>query len=223
MGWVGVGCAVVWLGRAWADTDALLGIWLTTATNLVTWEARVRQTRHLKAFTQPLMSTGRVWFAFPNRFRWELGDPPQSVALRSGEELTVLAPTFRRAEKYRLDPGQPGPTRDLMGLLDTGFPRDAASFRAQFGVLGVETNADVWRFRLEPRSASARRMLPELRLEVAAGDRSLKATELVLADGSRLRNDFEELRRNVPLPATLFTTNLDATWKLSSPGAPAPR
>lgn len=217
----------VWLaacpGRVQADSDALLGTWLTAATNLVTWEARVLQTRHLKAFTQPLMSTGRVWFAFPDRFRWELGEPPQSVALRSGPELTVLSPAFRRAETYRLDPGSPGPTRDLMGLLDTGFPRDAASFRAQFTVLGLETNPAVWRFRLEPRSASARRMLPELRLEIGAADRSLRATELVLADGSRLRNDFEELHRNVPLPNTLFTTNLDASWKLSRPGAPASR
>src|SRR6266581_4757742 len=58
-----------------ADTRSLLAQWLSAQTNLQTWSADVTQTRSLKTLTQPLTARGRVWFAAPNRFRWELLEP----------------------------------------------------------------------------------------------------------------------------------------------------
>lgn len=71
---------------------------------------------------------------------------------------------------------------------------------------------------MEPQSASVKNMLPELKVEIAAGTKQLIATELILKDGSRLRNEFKELRRNSELSTDLFTTNLDATWKITTSG-----
>ena len=214
-------CGVLWSGILNdADKDQLITEWLSASKSLQTWEAQVLQTRHLKAFTQPLVSTGKVWFATPNQFRWQLGEPVQSLALRAGSELWVLSPKLRRAENYRLDSLGNGPAKDLMGLLDMGFPKDEASFRKQFRILDVSTNAMTWSFRMEPQSASVKNMLPELKVEIAAGSKQLIATELILKDGSRLRNEFKELRRNSELSTDLFTTNLDATWKITTSGPP---
>lgn len=210
---------VVWVGILNAsEKDQLVTEWLSAAKTLRTWEADVLQTRHLKAFTQPLVSTGKVWFATPNQFRWKLGEPAQSLALRNGPELWVLSPKLRRAEHYQLDSLGNGPAKDLMGLLDMGFPKDESEFRRQFRVIEVSTNASKWGFRLEPQSASVKTMLPELKVEIAPGTKQLMATELILKDGSRLRNEFKELRRNSDLSAALFTTNLDATWKITTTG-----
>ena len=67
-------------GRA-ADTNALLGSWFAAQTNIQTWTSEFVQTRTFKSLTQPLMATGHVWFAAPDRFRWEIPNPP-SIAIR---------------------------------------------------------------------------------------------------------------------------------------------
>lgn len=218
-------------GVSWAvaatpsgSESSLLERWLHQAQGLKSWESNFVQTRHLKALTQPLKTTGRVWFAAPDRFRWELGDPPQSLVLRDGALLQVLSPRLHRAEQLSLTNVAAGPMREAMALLDTGFPRDAETFQTQFKLLSTRTNSgsggeSSYAFRLQPRSAAARRFLPELTVEVAGRDLQLTATELQFADGSRLRNDFTGARINPPVDPERFRTNLDASWKIVVPGA----
>lgn len=197
--------------------DAVLGQWLARQTNLTTWSADFVQTRNLRALTQPLTTPGRVWFRAPAQFRWELGRPAQSVALRGEADLLILAPKLKRAERYPLAAFATGPMGDALALLDTGFPRDAASFTNRFAVLGLtETNA-THAFRLQPRAKAAQKVLTELTVFVATNDFQLRATELVFRDGSRLRNDFTNAAENAPLAAGQFEPGLDATWKVTEP------
>src|SRR6266516_4257266 len=85
-----------------ADSESTLTRWLAAQTHIQTWSAEVIQTRALKSLRQPLTATGRVWFAAPNRFRWELGNPPQTIALRQPEQMLVIYPKLKRVEKYPL-------------------------------------------------------------------------------------------------------------------------
>lgn len=213
--WIVVGLVAGFAGLASAGPaeDALLSRWMGVATNLTTWEATVVQTRHLKALTQPLVATGHVWFATPVSFRWELGQPAQSIALRSSNELVVLSPRLRRAERHALGEGAAGPVHDLMVLLDAGFPRDVDGFRRRFEVLGVGTNAGLVSLQLRPRDAAARRMMPALGIELDPQSMQVRATELTFADGSRLRNAFSEVVANGVIPESTFHTNLDSGWK----------
>ena len=204
-----------------ADTaDAVLDRWLAAQKNLTSWSADFVQTRHLKALVQPLTAPGRLWFVAPDKFRWELGSPVQSIALRADADLLVLAPKLKRAERYSLTELQKGPLKDALALLDTGFPREPADFRRRFNLLALtETNA-TYAFHLQPKAATVRRLLPELTVVVATNDFALAATELVFADGSRLRNDFTNAVKNPAVDAALFTPTLDATWKVTEPMKP---
>src|SRR5947208_1264401 len=65
-----------------SDTAGLLDSWLAAQTNVHSWTAEFTQTRKLKALAQPLVTTGHVWFVEPNRFRWEIGQPAQTIAVR---------------------------------------------------------------------------------------------------------------------------------------------
>jgi outer membrane lipoprotein-sorting protein len=201
-----------------AESDSVLEGWLAASSNLTSFQATVVQTRHLKAFTQPLVSTGRVWFANPGRFRWELGNPTQSIALRSEDSLVVLSPRLLRAERHAVGTGTRGPAKELMELLDVGFPRDAREFKTRFDLVEVSTNLSAWVLRMRPRSSMARRMMPQLSVDLEASTLALRATELTFADGSRLRSDFSDIVTNAPLSAELFRTNLDARWKISGTG-----
>ena len=117
---------------AQAQTEKLLDQWIAAQTNLHTWSADVVETRALKSLSQPLVSTGKVWVAMPNRFRWELGQPAQTIALRQPDQLFIIYPRLKRVEKYPLTGNQTGPWRDALALLDASFPRNRADLDSHF-------------------------------------------------------------------------------------------
>src|ERR1043165_9659598 len=100
-----------------ADNTTLVTEWVAAQTNIHSWTAEFVQTLSLRALTQPLTAAGRVWFAAPNRFRWELGTPPQTIALRQSEQMLVIYPKLKRAEKYPLTGNHAGPWTDTLALL----------------------------------------------------------------------------------------------------------
>ena len=202
-----------------AGTNTVLDAWFAAQKNLHTWSADFTQTRALKTLTQPLIAKGHIDFAMPNDFRWELGQPAQTIALRHGDEMFVIYPRLKRAERYPLGAGTPTEWRDTMSLLQAGFPRDRKEFDAQFQILSLMETNGVWQLSLQPKSVFTRRMMPELRIGLATNDFSLASTELVFVDGSRLRNDFTNAVLNPPLDEKLFEWTPPADFKITNPFA----
>ena len=202
-----------------ADTNSVLDAWFAAQKNLHTWSADFIQTRALKTLTQPLVAKGHIIFAMPNDFRWELGQPAQAIALRHGDEMFVIYPRLKRAEHYSLGAGTPTEWRDTMSLLQAGFPRDRKEFDVQFQILSFTETNGAWQMSLQPKSAFARRMMPELRIGLATNDFSLASTELVFVDGSRMRNDFTNGVMNPVLDAKLFEWSPPADFKVTNPFA----
>src|SRR5438132_7391159 len=109
-----------------AESNSLLATWLAHQPNIQTWSADFVQTRALKSLTQPLTATGHVWFAEPNRFRWELGNPPRTIAVRAPNEMLVIYPLLKRVERFPLTGSQTGQWRHALALLATRFPQTQA-------------------------------------------------------------------------------------------------
>ncbi len=203
-----------------AEHDALLDNWLSAQTNLHTWSAELIQTRTFKALTHPLVSTGRVWVAIPDRFRWELGQPAQTIALRQPDALHIVYPRLKRAEKYPLGDKQQGPWREALALLEASFPRSRAEMDSRFRVVSATpTNSD-WQLALQPKSSMARRMIQEILVCFHTNDFSLTATELRFGDGSTMRNDFFNASRNPPIEPRIFDANLEPDIRVVEPLRP---
>jgi outer membrane lipoprotein-sorting protein len=200
--------------------EPVVASWLAAQTNLHTWSADFVQTRALKSLTQPLMATGQVWFAAPNRFRWELGRPPQTIAVREPNELLVIYPRLKRVEHFPLSGEQAGRWRDALSLLEAGFPRTQAELQAQFHILSQSLQGQVCELALQPKAAAAKRLMPEIRIDLDAKDLSLRGTELHFADGSVLRNDFTNAVLNPKLDPVLFAPTIPADYKHVEPLKP---
>ena len=215
-GWVLLFCLAALTVRA-AEQTPLLDTWFAAQTNLHTFAADVIQTRTLKVLAQPLVSTGRVWIAIPDRFRWEIGSPAQTIALRLPSTLFIIYPKLKRAEKYPLDDKQPGPWKDVLSLLEASFPRSRADMESHFRVLSVTQTNATWQLALQPKSSLARRMMAEIDICVRTNDFVLTATEMKFADGSSMRNDFTNTVLNAPLPDECFDAKLDPAIKVVEP------
>jgi outer membrane lipoprotein-sorting protein len=203
---------------AFADPgNTLLDRWISAQTNLHTWTADCTQTRFLKVLSQPLVSKGKVWVMVPDRFRWELGQPVQTAALRQQDQMLIIYPRLKRVEKYPLQGVQPGPWKDALALLDASFPRSRSELESRFHVSSVTETNSMIQVTLQPKSAFARKFMAEIRVNLNTNDFSPLATELRFSDGSCMRNDFTNGVVNAPLTPEFFDAKLDPDFTVVEP------
>jgi outer membrane lipoprotein-sorting protein len=200
-----------------ADLDRLLDRWCAAQTNVQTWSADVTQTRSLKVLSQPLVATGKLWLAMPDRFRLELGQPAQTIVLRQPDQLLIMYPPLKRVEKYPLRDAQAGTWKDALALLEASFPQSRAVLESCFRVVSaVQTNSIV-RLSLQPKSASARKFMTEILVSFHTNDFLPTATELKFSDGSSIRIDFTNAVLNAPLAEGLFEAKPAPDFKVVEP------
>ncbi len=206
-----------------AATETNLSVWLANQANIRTWQADLTQTRNLKTMAQPLTSEGHLWFAAPNQFRWELGVPPQTVAVRQSNQVLVIYPKLKRVERYRLNSGERNPMQDMLSLLEAGFPRSETDLESRFKMLSTTEENGVMQLVLQPKASAARRWVKEVRIQIAAETGSLKSTSLEFADGSSMRNDFKNIKMNPVLDPKIFAPEIGSDYKIVEPGAKGAR
>src|SRR5688572_17775987 len=134
--------------------------WLERQSSVQTWTAELVQTRKLKSLSKPLTTRGRVWFAQPKLFRWELGDPPQTIALRQPDAVLLIYPRLKRVEKYDFNKG--GPWEQALTLLEAGFPKNFAEIESKFKILRGETRDSAYVLVMEPKQG--KNMIPKLEI-----------------------------------------------------------
>jgi outer membrane lipoprotein-sorting protein len=191
--------------------------WLKAQTQVRSWSADFTQIRTLKSLAQPLTASGHVWFTAPNQFRWELGHPAQTIAVRASQELLVIYPRLKRIERFPLNGQQAGPWRDALGLLEVGFPQSQSELEAQYDILSQDVKDEACELALQPKSAAARRMMPGLKIWFDTRTFALRSTELRFADGSTMRNDFSNPELNPHVDPQLFSPPVPSDFKVVEP------
>lgn len=200
-----------------ADVNTVLDGWFAAQKQVKSWSADFIQTRRLKTLTEPLVAQGHVDFAMPDDFRWEIGQPARTIAVGDGHSMFVIYPLLKRAEQYPLGPNTPKQWRDLMSLLQAGFPHSRKEFEAQFQVKSLTETNGTWVMSLSPQSSYARQMMPELRLGLGTNNYALESTEMIFVDGSSMRSDFTNAVMNPTLDKTLFHWSPPADYKVAEP------
>lgn len=186
------------------DTNTVLNGWFDEQAKIKGLSTDFVQTRAMKTLAQPLTATGHLWFEPPDKFRWELGHPPRTIAIRHDDEMFVIYPQLKRAERYALGANAPAQFRDAMALMTAGFPTSREQFDSKFQIISLTQTNQQWTLDLQPRQSAARSFLPEMRIFLAVDNYLLTGTELVFADGSRMRNDFTNIVLNPPIDESKF-------------------
>lgn len=207
-------------GAHWAqaaESQQLLADWLSAQSKVKTWTADFKQTRTFKALTEALESHGKVWFAAPDHFRWELGAPAQTIVVRQPNQLTILYPKLKRAEQFALNQKQARPWSDVLALLEAGFPRNQADLEARFRIVSTETDSQSVSVTLQPRSVAARKMITLIRIEFDPRSFSLLQTDLQFSDGSKMSNEFRNAKLNPELEPDLFAPKIHSDYQVVNP------
>src|SRR5213079_3324168 len=72
-----------------------------------TTQADFQEQRMIRLMKKPILSSGKVWFQPPNKFRREVKGNSSSLTVSDGRELWIYYPNFKSAERYPLGKGSP--------------------------------------------------------------------------------------------------------------------
>jgi len=197
---------------------ALVDSWLTASSKVRSWSADFVQTRRLKTLARPLTAEGRVWFEAPNSFRWELGNPPRTIAVRNPKEMLVIYPRLKRAERYPAEDKVQNSWSEALALLQVAWVQSRSEFDERYRLLSMTPKEKNLELLLEPRSKAAQKLIRKIKIEVSISDFAPRATELEFADGSLLRNDFSNCEVNPSIDSELFTPQLDSCQRRNESG-----
>jgi len=199
-----------------ADYDEQFNKWFEVQTNMQNWSGEFTQTRTLTVLNQPLVSSGKVWVK-RGEFRWELGNPTSTIVLRTPDQLLIVYPRLKRAEKYPLGAVPTGPMKDALALLDASLPRDRASMEEHFKLLSAALTNSTLQMTLQPRSEAARKFIGEVVIGFHTNDYIIASTRMKFADGSTLQNTFTNIVVNQPLAPDVFEPKVPADYTVSEP------
>jgi outer membrane lipoprotein-sorting protein len=194
-----------------------LTAWMDQQAKIMTWSADVVQIRNLKSLVRPLKSRGKVWFHQPNRFRWQLGDPPRTIAVRKDDELLIIYPRLKQIERFAAGEDIDPAWKQVLALLEVGFPSDADTFFSRYELITTTRFKKSWKFELRPAAEVARRLLDRVTVEVSTRDYTLLATELVFPDGSTMKNQFIHRKLNPDLDMALFDFEIEEGYTVVDP------
>ena len=72
-----------------------------------TTQADFQEQRVIRLMKKPILSSGKVWFQPPNKFRREVKGSSPSLTVSDGRQLWIYYPNFKSAERYPLGKGSP--------------------------------------------------------------------------------------------------------------------
>lgn len=182
--------------------------WIASQAGMKSLSADLVQTRKFRTLKDPLERPGHVWFQTPDAFRWELGSPPTRIVLRYKDEMAMIEPEKKRAE--RMDPQAMGQRagQPKMGLMEFPLATDFAAFERQFEILDLQTQGTQCSLTILPRDPESRKVMRDIRLEFDTSNNHLLAFEITFRDGSSLRNEFSRIEINAQIDPRTFGYDL---------------
>ncbi len=190
--------------EAAAPSVAPIKKWISQQADVHTLAADFVQTRRLRVLRDPVARPGKFFFRAPGTFRWELGTPPETIALRRDDEMSLISVKAKKVTRTDLASlAEKSGMRDLPMM---EFPMAASyeDFARRFEVRRVEiagTRCDV---EVMPRDARAQKYLKRLSFAFDTENGNLLLFEIVFRDGSEMRNEFSNVQVNRKLAPGTF-------------------
>ena len=190
--------------RGAANDLAMVQRWLSTNSGVTSVKVDFTQTRKMRAIKLPIRQSGTLWLDYKtNRFRWQTGNPPQTIVVKPSSEVFILRTREKKYERRRAGGGvAPG-----MGALANGFPRSVAEFQRKYRLQGIESKNGSHRIVATPLGASGRGV-NTFTFVVDHPSFRLTGIEIDLKDGSSVKTAFRDVQTNVAVPRSLFEPDL---------------
>lgn len=178
--------------------------WLGTNSGVNSVKINFTQTRTMRSLKVPIRQSGTLWLDYRSgRFRWQTGNPAQTIVVKPASHLFILRTPMKKYEKRPAGAGgAPG-----MGALASGFPRSYSDFQRKYRLQKVEPRHNTHRIVATPLGAGGRGV-NTFTFVVDQRSYKLVGIEIDLKDGSSVKTVFNGVQTNAAVPLSLFQPDL---------------
>ena len=160
-------------------------------------QADFQEERVIRLMKKPILSSGKVWFQPPNKFRREVKGNSPSVTVSDGRQLWIYYPNFKSAERYPL--GKGSPLDSTVAAINSAL--NLENIENMFQINAAKTDKG-YELALTPHTPSMRRAFQKLDLRVNDNLR-VERTDMLLPNGDRIVTTYSNQMR-APIPAYTF-------------------
>ena len=173
-------------------------------------QADFQEDKNIHLLNKPIVSTGKVWFEAPNKFRRELKGNSPSITVSDGQQLWIYYPKFHSAEHYSLGKRSP---------LDAGIAALTASLNLEnveqtYRITATKTDRG-YELDLAPRTPSMKRFLERFTIRIN-NELQVEATEMLQPNGDRIFTTYRNESRE-PIDPGIFEFSPPPGTDITSP------
>jgi outer membrane lipoprotein carrier protein len=159
---------------------------------------------------KPVVSSGKVWFQAPNKFRREMKGSTQSVAVSNGRDFWIYFPNRKSTEHFTL--GKNSPVDAALSAMNTALNLENAE--NAFQITG--TRADrAYELQLVPKTSAAKRIFQRFDLRLS-NDLLVERTEMLKPNGDKIVTTYSNQTR-AKIPESTFEFTPPAGTGMSNP------
>src|SRR4029077_12843051 len=162
--------------------------------------ADFQEQRFLRLMKKPIVSSGRVWFQPPNKFRREAGGNSSNLTVSDGRQLWIYYPNFKSAERYSI--GSRSPLDSIIAAINSAL--NLENVENTFDITGAKVD-NGHELALTPRTPVMKRIFQKLNLRID-GNLRVERTEMLQVNGDRIVTGYSNQTRAPLSPSTFEFT-----------------
>src|SRR5262249_20402108 len=159
---------------------------------------------------KPVVSSGKVWFQAPNKFRREMKGSTQSVAVSNGRDFWIYFPNRKSTEHFTL--GKNSPVDAALSAMNTALNLENAESTFQIGGTKADRADEL---QLVPRTPVAKRIFQRFDLRLS-NDLLVERTEMLKPNGDKIVTTYSNQSR-AKIPESTFEFTPPTGTATSSP------
>jgi outer membrane lipoprotein-sorting protein len=175
-----------------------------------TTQADFQEERVIRLMKKPILSSGRVWFQPPNKFRREVRGSAPSLTVSDGRQLWIYYPNFKSAERYPL--GKGSPLDSTVAAINSSLNLENVENTFQITATKIDAGHEL---ALLPRTAAMKRVFQKLDLRINDQLR-VERTDMLLLNGDRIVTTYSNQTRT-PVPVSMFEFKPPPGTEISTP------
>jgi outer membrane lipoprotein-sorting protein len=205
--------AVMWIANGAPLSEADLKNLLAGIRQNRTTQADFQEQRMIRLMKKPILSSGKVWFQSPNKFRREVKGNSSSLTVSDGRQLWIYYPNFKSAERYPL--GKGSPLDSTVAAINSSLNLEDVENTFQIRATKSDPSQAGYELELVPRTAGMKRAFQKLDLRINDQLR-VERTDMLLPNGDRIVTTYSNQTRK-PVPASMFEFTPPAGTEVSTP------
>jgi outer membrane lipoprotein-sorting protein len=163
-------------------------------------QADFQEQRVIRLMKKPILSSGKVWFQPPNKFRREVKGNSPSLTVSNGRQLWIYYPNFKSAERYPL--GKGSPLDSTVAAINSSLNLEDVENTFQISAAKTDPPQAGYELTLLPRAPSMKHVFQKLELRIN-DQLQVERTDMLLPNGDRIITTYSN-QTHSPVPSSTF-------------------